>query len=148
MTKQTPQSTFFRGIFTAYPCMIFVCANCTRLVLNQRFLIVRAPLIFVCAWHRLVLNQRFFDDGCITYLCTLIFILPLWQCCHKVVVDVVTTLWHDRKWELCRRQFPTLWQRHSPTLTKRYHNVATRLSIGFLDHFITVYSDFFPVIET
>ena len=49
----------------------------------------------------------------------------LWQRCHNVVVDVVTTLWHGRKWELYRRQFPTLWQRRSPTLSRRCLNVAT-----------------------
>ena len=45
--------------------------------------------------------------------------LPNW---HS---DVVTTLWHGRKWELYRRQFPTLWQRRSPTLSRRCLNVAT-----------------------
>ena len=48
----------------------------------------------------------------------------LWQCCHNVFVDVVTTLWHGRKWELCRCRFLTLWQRRSPTLWRRCHNVA------------------------
>ena len=48
----------------------------------------------------------------------------LWQYCHNVVIDVVTTLWHDRKWELCRRRFRTLWQRDSPTLSRRCRNVA------------------------
>ena len=33
------------------------------------------------------------------------------------------------------------------TLPQRCCNVATTLSIGFLGHFITDYSDFFPVIE-
>ena len=50
----------------------------------------------------------------------------LWQRCHNVVVDVVTTLWHGRKWELCQRRFPTLWQRRSPTLSRRCHNVLQR----------------------
>ena len=49
----------------------------------------------------------------------------LWQRCHNVVVDVVITLWHGRKWELYQRQFPTLWQRRSPTLSRRCLNVAT-----------------------
>ena len=48
----------------------------------------------------------------------------LWKRCENVVVDVVTT-WHGRKWELCRRQFPTLWQRRSPALSRGCHNVAT-----------------------
>ena len=49
----------------------------------------------------------------------------LWQRCYNVVVDDVTTLWHCRKWELYRRQFPTLRQGCSPRLSKRCHNVAT-----------------------
>ena len=40
---------------------------------------------------------------------------------------VVTTLWHGRKWELCRRRFPTLRQRRSPTLSRRCHNIAATL---------------------
>ena len=48
----------------------------------------------------------------------------LWQRCHNVVADVVTTLWHGWKWELCPRRFSTLWQRHFPTLSRRYNNVA------------------------
>ena len=51
--------------------------------------------------------------------------VTLWQRCDNIVVDVVTTLWHGRKWELYRRQFPTLWQRRSPTLSRRCLNVAT-----------------------
>ena len=51
-------------------------------------------------------------------------IATLWQHCHNVVVGVVTTLWHGQKWELCRHRFPTWWQRHSPTLSRRYNNVA------------------------
>ena len=73
----------------------------------------------------------------------------LWQRCLNVVVDVDTTLWHGRKWELYRRQFPTLWQRRSPTLSRRCYNVATTLSIGLvLGHFTMDYSDFFPFTET
>ena len=55
------------------------------------------------------------------------------QGCHNVVVDVVTTLWHGRIWKLYRRQFPTLWQRRSPTLSRRCLNVATTLP----QHWIT-----------
>ena len=33
-------------------------------------------------------------------------------------------------------------------MPQRYYNVATTLSIWFLDHFITDNSDFFPAIET
>ena len=58
---------------------------------------------------------------------------------------LVTTLRHGPKWELCRRQFPTLWQRRSPTLSKRFHNVATTLGIGFPGHFTTDFCDFFPL---
>ena len=73
----------------------------------------------------------------------------LWQRCHNAIVDVVTTLWHGRKWELYRRQFPTLWQRRSPTLSRRCYNVATTLSIGLvLGHFTMDYSDFCPFTET
>ena len=50
--------------------------------------------------------------------------------------------------ELYRRQFPTLWQRRSPTLSRGCYNVATTLSIGLLGHFTTDYSDFFSFIET
>ena len=46
-----------------------------------------------------------------------------------------TTLWHGRKWELCRRQFLTL--------TRRCYNAATTLSIVFLGHCTTDYSDIF-----
>ena len=42
----------------------------------------------------------------------------LWQRCDNVVVDVVTALWHGRKWEFCRR--------HNVTL-RRYQDVATTL---------------------
>ena len=73
----------------------------------------------------------------------------LWQRCHNVAVDVVTTLWQGRKWELYWwRQFPTLWQRRPPTLPRCCYNVATTWSIGFLSHFTTEDSDFFPFIET
>ena len=41
----------------------------------------------------------------------------LWQRCHNVVVDVVTTLWHGRKWELYRRQDV------ASTLLQRRHNI-------------------------
>ena len=34
----------------------------------------------------------------------------LWQCCHSVVLDVVTTLWHGWKWKLWRHRSPALWQ--------------------------------------
>ena len=34
------------------------------------------------------------------------------------------------------------------TLPQHYYNVATTLSIGFLGHFTTDYSDSFPFIET
>ena len=54
-------------------------------------------------------------------------IATLWQRCCNVVVDVVTMLWHGRKWELYQRLFPTLWQRRSPTLSRRCHNVAATL---------------------
>ena len=49
----------------------------------------------------------------------------LWQRCDNVVVDVVTPLWQVRKWELWRRQFPTLWQCRCTTLPRHCHNVAT-----------------------
>ena len=50
--------------------------------------------------------------------------VTLSQRCRNVVIDVVTTSWHGRKWELCRRRFSTLWQRRSPTLSRSSHNVA------------------------
>ena len=58
----------------------------------------------------------------------------LWQRCHNVVVDVVTTSkmveTESSKMrvenESCTDcQFPTLWQRRSPTLSRRCLNVAT-----------------------
>ena len=57
-------------------------------------------------------------------------LLPSWHSdvvsCHNVVVDVATTFWHGRvKWKLCKLQFPTLWQRRCPTLSRRSHDVAT-----------------------
>ena len=72
----------------------------------------------------------------------------LWHRCNNVAVDVVTTLWHGRKWELYWRQFLTLWQRRPPTLPRCCYNVATTWSTGFLSHFTTEDSDFFPFIET
>ena len=72
----------------------------------------------------------------------------LWHHCNNVAVDVVTTLWHGRKWELYWRQFLTLWQRRPPTLPRCCYNVATTWSTGFLSHFTTEDSDFFPFIET
>ena len=48
----------------------------------------------------------------------------------------------------CQCQFPTLSQRCSLTLSSCCYNVATTLSIGFLGHFTTDYSDFFLFIET
>ena len=55
MRKTIPislQSTFYSNIFTVYLCMIFVCVcayDCptTKLVLNQRFIAIYPPLIFV-----------------------------------------------------------------------------------------------------
>ena len=58
----------------------------------------------------------------------------LWQRCHNVVVDVVTTSKMVENESSKMRvenesctdcQFPTLWQRRSPTLSRRYLNVAT-----------------------
>ena len=58
--------------------------------------------------------------------------------------NIVTTLWHGRKWELRRRRSPTLWQHRCPTLSRRCHSVATTLNNCFIGHFITDNSDFFP----
>ena len=52
----------------------------------------------------------------------------LWQRSYTVVVDVVTRLWHGRKWELCWRRFPMLWQRRSLTLSARCDNVTATSS--------------------
>ena len=49
--------------------------------------------------------------------------------------EVFTTLWHGWKWELCRPQFSRL--------TRRCYNAATTLSIVFLGHCTTDYSDIF-----
>ena len=84
----------------------------------------------------------------------------LWNCClfnmkkddiqlaQPRCDNVVTTLWHGRKWKLYRRQFPTLWQNRPPMFPQCCYNVAATLCIGFLGHFTTDYSDFFPFIET
>ena len=55
----------------------------------------------------------------------------LWQRCHNIVVDVVTTLWHGRKWELWRLWSPTLWQRRCLTLIQRCHNIKELVSRPF-----------------
>ena len=76
----------------------------------------------------------------------------LWQRCRNVVVNVVTTLCHvgnkscaDVSFLRCGNVPVRL--DFVKTLPQRYYNVAIALSIGFLGHFITDYSDFFPVIE-
>ena len=53
----------------------------------------------------------------------------------NVVVDVVTTLWQCRKWELWRRQFPALWQRRYTTLPQRCFNAATTSTNGCVGAF-------------
>ena len=73
------------------------------------------------------------------------------QRCHNVVVDVVTTLWHGRKWVVPTSVYDVVTTSLSDvikTLPQRCCNVATTFSIGFLGHFTTDYSDFFPFIET
>ena len=83
--------------------------------------------------------------------------LPSW---HS---DVVTTLWQRRCWR-CHNVVTRSQIRVAPTsvsdvvttslsdviktLPQRCCNVATTFSIGFLGHFTTDYSDFFPFIET
>ena len=59
------------------------------------------------------------------------------------VMPLIPRLQHQ-----CQRQFPTLSQRCSLTLSSCCYNVATTLSIGFLGHFTTDSSDFFTFIET
>ena len=77
--------------------------------------------------------------------------------------DVVTTL-SQRRCSRCHNVVARLKMRVVPTsvsdvvttllsdviktLPQRCCNVATTLSIGFLGHFTTDYSDFFPFIET
>ena len=54
--------------------------------------------------------------------------------CDNVDTTSLLTWWHGEKWEL--------------TLPQHCCNFATTLSIGFLGHFTTDYSGFFPFIET
>ena len=69
-TKQKPQPTFYSGIFTAYLCLIFVCVGCSRLVLNQRFLMTYSWLIFLCVGCPSFINQpTFFIDVFMAYFC-------------------------------------------------------------------------------
>ena len=77
----------------------------------------------------------------------------LWQLCDNavidVLIDVVTMVWQGRKWELWRRQFPTLWQRRlgqdvATTLVQRRYDINQWLCRCFL---ITDNWQFFPYIE-
>ena len=56
------------------------------------------------------------------------------RCCDNVDTMSLLTRWHGQKWEL--------------TLPQRCCNGTATLSIGFLGHFTTDVSDFFPFIET
>ena len=56
------------------------------------------------------------------------------RCCDNVDTTSLLTRWHGQKWEL--------------TLPQRCCNGTATLSIGFLGHFTTDCSDFFPFIKT
>ena len=64
MTKQIPQPTFFDSARITYLFMI----KCKNQSLRQRFLIVRASLIFVCVTAPGTFQSMFFNSARITYL--------------------------------------------------------------------------------
>ena len=50
----------------------------------------------------------------------------LWQRCHNVIVDVVTTLWHDQKW-VAPTSVSKVMTTSLSDIVKSCHNVATML---------------------